>query len=338
MAPLDGHVPLLEGSEDPPLGLLGQSRPRIPHGEGAVQVTRWIGGLPDLQGQHDLPLVGELHRVADQIAQHLTQAQGVAHQGGGRGAGLLHPEAQPLGAGLRQVGPMHRGQQVPAVEGFPGHAQVAGLDAGQVQQVVQQAGQQVSVAGDDLHRLALFGAQAGSLEQLDAAQHTVQGGADFMAHDGQEAALGLVRPARLLLGRLALRHLLLQAGPQGEVPALDAVPGRPEGDPDAVGEQEVEGLEAHLGSARPFSGRKVAQEDHGAEERRGQAQAQGKGQHHVDAEHEEDDEGEVLGVGRALDQGQQVVLHHLGHRDQGDPRVQEGLGHSQGPPRLGQCP
>ena len=69
--------------------------------------------------------------------------------------------------------------------------QFSGLDLGQVQDIIDD-GQQVSGRGIDLGQpLRLLGRWLGTLQQMGENDDGIHGGADFMTHIGQEAALGL---------------------------------------------------------------------------------------------------------------------------------------------------
>jgi hypothetical protein len=77
---------------------------------------------------------------------------------------------------------------------------VSGFDLGQIQDIVDKVEQVVTTAADDVDGVALLRVQARIVRQdLGIAENGVHGGADFVAHIGEEGALGLVSPAQLLL-------------------------------------------------------------------------------------------------------------------------------------------
>ena len=78
--------------------------------------------------------------------------------------------------------------------------QFAGLDLGQVQQVVQDRQQRLSGLLDDPHPLLLGGRQGLASQDLGHAKNPVERGADFMAHGGQEGAFGRVGGFGVFLG------------------------------------------------------------------------------------------------------------------------------------------
>ena len=67
---------------------------------------------------------------------------------------------------------------------------------------------------DLLYRVGVLSFQAVHLQELAESQHRIQGGAQLMAHAGQELALGAVRPIGLILGA---RERLLQGDGLGDV-------------------------------------------------------------------------------------------------------------------------
>ena len=85
----------LEGDEDPPGGLAVHADARVRHPE--PQETVPVTGLQD-----DLPRLGELHRVREQVVGDLLDAVGIAPDRHVR-AGTLVREQQPLAVGRVRV-------------------------------------------------------------------------------------------------------------------------------------------------------------------------------------------------------------------------------------------
>ena len=77
---------------------------------------------------------------------------------------------------------------------------LAGLDPGEVQDVVDDEQQGAAGGVDLLHQAVLVGVQAGPRQDLGHAEHGIHGGADLVAHVGQEEALGFVGGLGGLLG------------------------------------------------------------------------------------------------------------------------------------------
>ena len=72
----------------------------------------------------------------------------------------------------------------------------AGLDVGDVENVVEQIEQGQPGALDRLGVLLLLWRQVGAEQQIGKAEHAVHGRAQFVAHQGQKIALGLFRCER----------------------------------------------------------------------------------------------------------------------------------------------
>jgi hypothetical protein len=149
--------------------------------------------VPQGHGLECHPASGrELDGVADQVDEDLAQLHLVAHdpmrQGGGGEHQVEAPVAGPLperGLGLRQ--------EPGGIEGGKPQGHAPGLDLGHIQDVVDEGQEVITVSLDDGQALALGVFQLGIAGQdLGEAQDGVHGGADFVAHAGQEFALGLV--------------------------------------------------------------------------------------------------------------------------------------------------
>ena len=154
--------------------------------------------------QRHRALLGELERVGQQVLQHLSQALRVGVQRGGsvggdgggeRQALLLRQRAQRVDQGLQGFGQRHR---------FHRHGGLAGLDLGQVEDVVDEGQQVVACRVDGLRVLHLLGAQVARLvvrQQLGQDQGGVERRAQLVAHVGQKLAL-------VLAGQLQLAGLV----------------------------------------------------------------------------------------------------------------------------------
>ena len=77
----------------------------------------------------------------------------------------------------------------PQVEGRKLDDQLASLDFGEIQDVVDDREQGFTGRADDLGVLALLGREAGVEQQAGHADDAVHGGADFVAHVGQKVRL-----------------------------------------------------------------------------------------------------------------------------------------------------
>ena len=151
---------------------------------------------------------GELDGVVAQVDQHLTQPQGVANEGCGyiwRGG---KQKFQPFVFGFHahQVGQVVHDVFKVEVNGF--HAQLARFNLGEVEDVVDDAQQVFASAVDFFNVVALLFIQRGLQRQVAHADDGVHGRANFVAHVGQEVALGFGGVFCRLLGA---QHLLLSS-------------------------------------------------------------------------------------------------------------------------------
>ena len=92
--------------------------------------------------------------------------------------------------------------------------QRAAFDAREIQDVVDHLQQVFGGFVGQCRVLGLLGIQGGGFQQLQHAEHAVHGGAQFMAHHGQEVRFGTVGRLRFLTGQgqLANADLLLAVG------------------------------------------------------------------------------------------------------------------------------
>ena len=149
---------------------------------------------------------GELDGVAHQVDEHLAQPRGVALHAFGHVGGDVDDELQPFfggAGGHAAAGGGHGGAQG---QRQPLQRQLAGLDLGEVQDVVEDGQQRLRRLLHHVQVLALHRLQRRAQHQLRQADDAVHGRAHLVAHVGHELALGAVG---LLggLGGLALRGL-----------------------------------------------------------------------------------------------------------------------------------
>ena len=192
-----GPHDLLGPEEDFPLvGVeeLGQelrrhAGPRVRDDEEVV-VPLSLVHLPQDDGDV-VPRPGELHGVGHQVVDDLAQAGGVAldHL-------VLYVDGDlkilVLGFGLGLEGGDAVGQRLAQVEGLDLHGDVALLQAGNLQNVVNQ-GQKLLAGRPDLVQVAhhLLTVAVVLEGQAGHADDDVQRGAHVMAHNGEELLLGL---------------------------------------------------------------------------------------------------------------------------------------------------
>ncbi len=161
-------------------------------------------------------MAGELDGVADQVGEHLAQPAGVADQAQRQVGGEAADQLQALGLGARREQLDDVAHRQLDVEGDRLEGQLAGLDLGEVEDVVDHRQQGVAGMLDGGGVIALFGIELGIQQQFRHAHHAVHRGADLMRHVGEELALRAVGLLGALLGlgqgAGALVDLLLQGG------------------------------------------------------------------------------------------------------------------------------
>ena len=146
------------------------------------------------RGAHlDAALVGELQRVGQQVEQDLPHPRRIADQRVVRAGGDVGFEQQSLGGRLRAERVERAGDQAGQRERGVFQLEPAGLDLGEVEQVVDDAQQRLRRIAHGRHALALLLVQALVLENLHHAEHAVHRRADLVAHGGEEGRFGLGR-------------------------------------------------------------------------------------------------------------------------------------------------
>ena len=150
-------------------------------------------------GDDDFALGGEFDGVADEVVDDLAQAAGVAAQferdfGADEGGEL---EALAVGLGGEEV---HGAvDDLAQVEVGDVEVELAGLDLGEVEDVVDDDEERFAADADGAGELALLVRQVGHEQEVGHADDAVHRRADFVAHVGEEFALEPV-------GRLGRDH------------------------------------------------------------------------------------------------------------------------------------
>ena len=137
----------------------------------------------------DRALMGELDGIADQVGEDLLEPHGVAAQAQ---RGVTVDDAHQLQALVMGAGGEH-GQsvidQVAQVEREVFQNQLAGLDLGEVQDLVDDRQQVVGGFLDGRQVFLLAAAHLGALQQTAEAEDAIQRGAQLVAHVGEEFGL-----------------------------------------------------------------------------------------------------------------------------------------------------
>ena len=174
---LEDHRELVGGDADPGVGELEVH-------DDVVAVDR--GGS---HAEHDLPDLGELDGVADQVGQHLTQtARVTTHRGGDR---VVEGRHQVQSLGLRG-----RDQEIHDVvdQGLDAELdvldlQLALLDLGEVEDAVDDGHQRLARPAEGLGELALLSVELGVEQELGEPDDAVHRRPDLVAHVRQEVRL-----------------------------------------------------------------------------------------------------------------------------------------------------
>ena len=200
--PCGAPVRLTEGLEQVP-GLLWR------HADAGVfdidgQADTPIRGFANGDIQSDVARFSELDGIVDQIDQNLPQAQRIAHQVVGHVRSHVNQELQSLFMGLESHHGHHIAEHVIQPERYVLDDQLVRLDFREIENIVDDAEQRGPRAVDFGDIVALLGRQIGFQAKMRQADDGIHGGPDFMAHIGQEHALGLGRRLGLFPGGLHL--------------------------------------------------------------------------------------------------------------------------------------
>jgi len=156
--------------------------------------------------------LGELHRVADQIDHDLTKPRRIAAERGRKVGPDLAGELESLGVGARRERAQSVGNRVAWIEIDHVDFELARLDLGEVEDIVDDSEQCVAGRSNRFEILALFRGHVRSQRKIGHADDAVHRRADLVAHVGEEFALRLARRFRCVatlacFGRLAQRAL-----------------------------------------------------------------------------------------------------------------------------------
>ena len=151
----------------------------------------WSRSCSTRHFDEDFAVVGEFDGVSDQVDDDLPQAIGIAdHRAGHVGAGVMN-EFQALLGGVAGADLQGIADDLADVELDFFQLQAARLDLREVENVVEQMQQRIGGLLDDIEITLLLSGQRSRERQFGHADDAVHGRADFMAHRGQELALGL---------------------------------------------------------------------------------------------------------------------------------------------------
>ena len=211
MALAHGAVSLHEHLEDVVHLVRGNALAAVPHGEAQADTAR-----PRARHlRHDLHEAagGELEGVAHQVADDLGQPVRVAVDPVRRlWRNVVAQGDSPL---FRQGGEGGQGalEHGPKLEVLGREFHLVRLDAGEVEHVVDDGQQGPGRVPDHVQVFALLRREVHVRDHLGHAQDAADGGADLVAHVGQEPALGPAGPLGPAVGRPELLlHVPAQDG------------------------------------------------------------------------------------------------------------------------------
>ena len=205
-----GGIDLAESLEQAGKFLGFHANPGIAHRKFQGQAVVMV--LDHFNLDHHFAGLGELDRVAHQVEQHLAQAARVADDPARHIRRGVEDQLQAffLCAQRDQVG--QAVQNVIQVEVNRLDLQLAGFNLGKIEDIVDDLQQRLAGGGDAPHVIALFFIQVGLQHQVRQPQHAAHGGADLVAHDGQEITLGAVGIIGLIAGLFQLGGAFLHQG------------------------------------------------------------------------------------------------------------------------------
>ncbi len=152
----------------------------------------------------DVSGFGELDGIVDQIDQNLPQAQRISNQIVGHIRCNVDQKLQSFFIRLESHHGHHATEHIFQPEGNVFEDQLIRLDFGKIEDVIDDAQQRRTGAVDLVDIVALLGRKLGFQAKMRQADDGVHRGTDFMAHVGQEHALGLGRRLGLFPGALHL--------------------------------------------------------------------------------------------------------------------------------------
>ena len=207
-----GSVRLLKALEQTALLLVGHTDTGVAH----LKTQRHLvaGGLHQPHRNADFTHLGEFDRVVGVIDENLPQPQGIAdHVGRHIGRHITH-QFQALGASLVAHHVRDTFEHAIEQKRLPLHHQLAGLDFGKIQDVVDHAQQVLPCLLDLADVVMLARAEARLERQVRHPDDGVHGRADLVAHVGQEVGFErcgffrkLLGAAQFLLGQLPVGNV-----------------------------------------------------------------------------------------------------------------------------------
>ncbi len=158
------------------------------------------------------PFVGELDRVADGVEEDLVELAAVAFNVVRNIGGDVAHQRDALAARGHRLQHQHVVDGGIEHEGFGLEVELAGLEAREAEDILQDLQQRGAGVGDHVQVFLLATVERGVLQQLHDAPHAAQGGAQLVAQGGEEFVLGAAGFLRPLSREGVLRRLVLEQG------------------------------------------------------------------------------------------------------------------------------
>ena len=151
--------------------------------------------------QRHLAALGELDRVAEQVREHLPQAQRIGDDPLRHRRRHAVDELEPLLMGAQRHRLDRIAEHLADLDRDRIDLEHPGLDLGEVEDVFDHAQQRVGAHLDQIEILTLLGLERGVAQQLRHADDAIHRRADLVAHVGEKLALRRIALVGLLPGR-----------------------------------------------------------------------------------------------------------------------------------------
>src|SRR5258708_29163255 len=160
--------------------------------------------IADCHAHDNLASVREFDGVAHQIDDDLPQPSGIANDHIGDIAVEAHDKLELLGRRRHRYGPNDVANGVAELKWGALEFDLAGLNLGQIQDVVEKLKERLAGGENGLRVVLLLGAERRVEEEIGHSDDRIHRRSNFVAHAGEEGAFGAV--GLLLPGSFGLLH------------------------------------------------------------------------------------------------------------------------------------
>lgn len=213
----DGAIRLLECLENGGLLLFGNTDTRVRHHE--MKLHRTGGALASGQREGNAAPLGEFNGVSRKIDENLAQTGGVADQPVRHRFANVTRDVQSFSRSLWLDNANRGAQAIGNGKGNGIEFDVSSLDPGEIQDVINDLQQRFGATPNGFEIVPLLRIQGCLEREVGVAHDSVDGRTNFMAHVGQEIALGKVG----LLGRSLQGRFLPQLLVDGSGLSVDSL-------------------------------------------------------------------------------------------------------------------